>query len=477
MRTLVWYRGKDLRVADHAPLRDAAAAGEVIPLFVLEDRFFAGERASELPHRIQFLLESLRSLQQNLVRLGSELVVVAGDSARVVPRLARAWQVDRVTGHAAVEPRSRRRDATVRAALAVPFDSYPGETLVPPGTLRTGARTPYVVFSAFARAWAAHARIGEPLAVPRALPRLPSGLDLTDAVPIPRCEELGITPNPALLSGGERAARERLRRFLSGPAREYDTLRNRLDRAGTSRLSVDLKYGTLSARTVWRAVDGTIGSTPAGRAFLDELVWREFTHSTLWDRPELLTEPFRPEFARFPWSYDEPAWRAWAEGRTGYPVVDASARQLLGEGFVHNRARMISASFLTKHLLVHYAHGEAHYLKYLTDGDVAQNNAGWQWSAGCGCDAQPYFRVFNPVTQGQKLDPEGEYVRRWVPELARLPARYIHAPWQAPDAVLRAAGVRLGENYPRPIVDHAEARQRFLMLAEDFLPGRAHAAR
>ena len=244
-----------------------------------------------------------------------------------------------------------------------------------------------------------------------------------------------------------------------------------MDLAGTSRLSADLKFGTISARQVWTAIGNALGETAAAHSFLNELVWREFTHSTLWDRPELLEQPFRPAFAGFPWRDDEARWQDWVVGKTGYPVVDAASRQLLGEGFVHNRARMISASFLTKHLLIDYRRGEAHYMKYLTDGDWAQNNAGWQWSAGCGCDAQPYFRIFNPVLQGEKFDPQGDYVRRWVPELARLPARHIHRPWQAPDAVLRAAGVELGATYPRPVVEHHFARERFLALAARHLKG------
>jgi deoxyribodipyrimidine photo-lyase len=290
-----------------------------------------------------------------------------------------------------------------------------------------------------------------------------------EAVPIPTCESLAIRPNPRLLRGGERAAGQRLRFFLDGPAGAYHRQRDRIDLAGTSRLSADLSVGTLSARTLWTAVEDELGRSPAGRSFLNELVWREFTHSTLWDRPELLSKPFREDFAGFPWQDAEGPWVAWARGETGYPVVDAAARQLLGEGFVHNRARMIAASFLTKHLLVDYKRGEAHYMKYLTDGDWAQNNAGWQWSAGCGADAQPHFRVFNPVLQGERWDPDGGYVRRWVPELGRVPAKYLHRPWEAPADVLRTAGVVLGRTYPRPVVDHAWARGRFLAVARDHL--------
>ncbi|MEM6991269.1 MAG: FAD-binding domain-containing protein, partial [Myxococcota bacterium] len=208
---------------------------------------------------------------------------------------------------------------------------------------------------------------------------------------------------------------------------------------------------------------------PGAAAFRNELVWREFSYGSLWDRPELLSEPFRPSFRGFPWQAAAAGWKAWTAGQTGYPIVDASARQLLGEGFVHNRARMISASFLCKHLLVDYRRGEAHYMRYLVDGDWASNNAGWQWSAGCGCDAQPYFRVFNPVLQGRRFDPAGDYVRRWVPELAKLPARWIHQPWAAPPAALADAGVTLGRSYPRPVVDHRLARERFLAVAKAHL--------
>lgn len=473
MRTLVWFRGKDLRVSDHAPLREAAAAGEVIPLFVLDPYFFAPPRARELPHRMQFLLDSLRALEAELAARGSRLLVVEGKSTEVVPRLARQWRVDRVAAQRWTEPLARERDGRVRAALAahsIPFTLHEGETLLAPGTLRTGAGRPYTVFTPFARAFAGTAAIERPRAAPGSLPPLPDGVTAL-TVPIPACESLGIRPNRRVLPGGEPAGHERLRVFLAGAAHAYDSRRNRLDLAGTSRLSADLKFGTLSARTVWTAVRDEAGASPAGRAFLNELVWRDFTHSTLHDRPELLGKPFRAEFARFPWRRDARGWAAWTRGETGYPVVDAAARQLLGEGFVHNRARMIAASFLAKHLLLDYRLGEAHYMKYLTDGDWAQNNAGWQWSAGCGADAQPYFRVFNPILQGETWDPAGDYVRRWVPELARMPARHIHRPAEAPDDVLRGAGVVLGRTYPRPIVDHAWARERFLAVARDHLAG------
>ncbi|MET0592893.1 MAG: deoxyribodipyrimidine photo-lyase [Polyangiaceae bacterium] len=472
MRTLVWFRGKDLRIADHRPLRVAASDGELIPLFVLDPFFFAPERARELPHRIQFLLESLGALEQNLAARGSKLVIVRGKSTEVVPRVAKQWKVDRVVAHRWVEPFGRERDRRIASALDVPFELHEGETLLPPGTLRTGEGRPYSVFTPFARAFVEACAVDEPVAAPAKLSPLPRGIE-AGAVSVPSCEALGIAPNPKLVRGGEKAARDRLRTFLQHGLRGYHDRRDRLDLEGTSRISQDLKFGTLSIRTVWSAVRDAAGGSAGARSFANELIWREFTHSTLWDRPALLQEPFRAEFASFPWQENEHAWRAWTSGRTGYPVVDAAARQLLGEGFVHNRARMIAASFLTKHLLIDYRRGEAHYMKYLTDGDWAQNNAGWQWSAGCGCDAQPYFRVFHPTLQGKKFDPTGAYVRAWVPELAALPDAHLHEPWKAPPDVLKKAKVVLGDTYPRPIVDHAEARQRFLAIASAVVAKRA----
>jgi deoxyribodipyrimidine photo-lyase len=326
------------------------------------------------------------------------------------------------------------------------------------------------VFTAFARAFARDIRVEPALPAPRALPPVPQDVR-TRGIALPSLESLGLTHNPQVLAGGERRARERLKVWLSRDAKDYDELRNRMDLPGTSRLSADLKFGTLSVRTVWNAVNLRLRelSPDALRVYQNELLWREFAHSTLFDRPKLLEETFRPEWRNFPWRRDDGDWRAWVEGKTGYPVVDAAARELTNTGFVHNRARMVAASFLAKHLLLDFRAGEEHYLNLLTDGDWASNDAGWQWSAGCGCDAQPWFRIFNPVTQGEKFDPEGNYVRHWVPELASLPTKHIHSPWNAPADVLAAANVRLGANYPRPIVDHDFARQRFLETAKKHL--------
>jgi deoxyribodipyrimidine photo-lyase len=498
MRTLVWFRGKDLRLADHAPLssalmgeirrsrqvspnvkegsnaempfrkdfgHEALASGEVLPLFVLDPYFFAPEQARRTPHRIQFLLESIAELARNIEQRGSRLLLVAGKSHEVVPELVCRWRVERVVAQAWTWPVGRERDRRVHGALSVPFDLFEGETLRAPGSLRTSSGTPYSVFTPFARAFARDLKVARPLPAPRALPPLPDDVerDSMGQADLPGLGTLGIEHNPYLSRGGEGQGQSRLATFLKDHVQHYHERRDRLDLDGTSRLSCDLKFGTLSIREVWARLHQGAGE---GRSvFANELIWREFTHSTLWDRPELSEEPFQAKFEGFPWRPAERGWHAWVAGKTGYPVVDAAARQLLAEGFVHNRARMISASFLSKHLLIDYRRGEAHYMQYLTDGDAANNNAGWQWSAGSGCDAQPYYRIFNPVTQGKKFDADGAYVRRWVPELERVPARFIHQPWSAPGAVLEEAGVKLGHDYPHPIVDHAEARQRFLDTA------------
>ena len=472
MRSLLWFRGKDLRLSDHAALAAALEGKEVIPLFVLDPYFFAPGSAQELPHRMQYLLGALAELEARIGRLGSRLLVVEGRSVEVVPRLAKAWKVDQVLAMRWSEPLGRCRDVLIGQALAVPFRLFEGETLLPPDTLHAASGRPYAVFTAFARAFQRESSIGAALPAPLRLPPLPAGVR-AETVAIPTLERLGLHPNAGLLQGGELAAQARLRAFLAGPAARYHLERDRLDLGTTSRLSADLHFGTLSVRTLWQALGQALSgsATQALTTFRNELLWREFAHSTLWDHPEMLRGPLRPGFRGFPWREDGAGWTAWTQGETGYPVVDAAARQLLAEGFVHNRARMIAASFLVKDLLIDYRRGEAHYLKYLSDGDAAQNNAGWQWCLGSGFDAQPYFRIFNPVLQGQKFDPTGAYVRRWVPELAPLPDKWIHRPWEAPLEVMKAAGLVRGRDYPDSIVGHAAARDRFLMEARSHFGG------
>ena len=470
--SLVWFRGKDLRITDHVGLHSALERGRTTLLFVVDPYFFAPQRARELPHRMQFLVESLASLAQNIESRGGRLFFVEGKSAEVVPEVAKRVGATRVVAYRWTEPFGRLRDERVARRLKVPLDLVEGETLLPPESVRTGSGTPFAVFTPFGRAARAllSEALTEPLPAPKKLPdATESERSLRDlARACPTLEELGLAHNPHTLPGGERAARQRLKKFLEEGASAYQVGRDLLGEQGTSRLSQDLKFGVLSVRDVWWQASGL--SRNAGvETFKNELLWREFAYATLWDRPRVLSEPFRPAFSVFPYDGDEAHYVAWERGTTGIPVVDASARQLLREGFVHNRARMISASFLTKNLRISYKRGEAHYLKYLTDGDYAQNNMGWQWSAGCGVDAAPYFRVFNPVTQGQKFDAEGKYVRKYVPELAALPDRYLHAPWEAPVKVLKDADVTLGHDYPFPIVDLKTSREEFLARAQTVL--------
>lgn len=473
MRTLVWFRGKDLRLADHAPLAEAAARGEVVPVFVVDPYFFAPERAAKAGRRMRFLVESLAELEGGLRAAGSRLLLVGGRSVEVVPDLARRLRCDRVVAHRWTEPFARERDRRVAAGLGpIPFELFEGETLAPPESLRNGEDKPFVVYSPFARAFRARIEVADPLPRPRRLPPLPADV-VVDEVPLPTAASLRLGDEPLVIRGGESAGRDRLAAFVDDGLARYPSARDQLaDVGGTSHLSADLKFGTVSARTVWTTIAALRGDRRRGEGaekFLSELLWREFSHATLWDRPDVLTRPFRRDFEGFPWRRDDAAWAAWTAGTTGYPVVDAAARQLLAEGYVHNRARMIAASFLAKHLLLDWRLGEAHYMEHLVDGDWAQNDMGWQWSAGCGCDAQPWFRIFNPVLQGQRHDADGAYVKRWVPELAKLPPKHLHAPWDAPADVLGKAGVILGRTYPRPVVDHAEARARFLAVAKQHL--------
>ena len=464
MRDLVWVRGKDLRVNDHPAI--AAGGPDAVHVFVVDPYFFAPDRAQSMPHRMQFLLESLHGMAEALRAKGGKLWFVAGKSVEVVPRLAQSLGVDRVLAMRWSEPFGRERDERVEAALDCPLELLEGETLLAPGTLRSQAGRPYTVFTPFNKSFRKRIRVGPEQRPPKTFRPLVALPDGWREAPMPTMESVGLKANPNLQRGGEGHAKARLEAFVDGPGSRYAELRDRMDAAGTSRLSADIKFGVISPQAAWRRVMKSGLPEAEKKKFTDELIWREFNYSTMWDNPSVLTHAFKGSWATFPWRDDEEHWDAWAFGRTGYPIVDAAARELLETGYVHNRARMIAASFLTKHLRLDYKRGEAHYMRWLTDGDWAQNNMGWQWAAGSGADAQPWFRVFNPMTQGRKFDPLGVYVQRWVPELAGLDAKFIHAPWEAPPMTLQWAGIELGETYPMPIVDHKEARTDFLATAK-----------
>jgi deoxyribodipyrimidine photo-lyase len=462
--TIMWFR-RDLRIHDHPALSGASdGPGRIVPLFVFDPRLLRGRFAS--PTRTWFMLESVRELRAALDRLGAPLVIRVGDPATVVPALAAETGATLVHVSHDGSPFAVERDHRVEAALgsiptAARLQRHPQSTVVheADAVVRLDGR-PFQVYGPFRRAW---------LALPRRsiLPP-PSAFDgrahAIETGRLPTLGDLGLTGPSAdralLPEPGETAARRRLDRWLERGVARYDETRDRPDlEDGTSHLSADLHLGLLSPMEV---VERAVGAGAGRRRFLDELIWREFYANVLGHRPELRRSAFRQSYDAIEWSTDPAALEAWQTGRTGYPIVDAGMRQLLASGWMHNRARMIVASFLTKDLLIDWRAGEAHFMRHLVDGDVASNNGGWQWVASTGTDPQPYFRIFNPVSQGRRHDPDGTYVRRWVPELADVPAAWIHAPWRMPVEVATAAGVRIGTDYPAPIVEHADARARAL---------------
>jgi deoxyribodipyrimidine photo-lyase len=457
-RAVVWFR-RDLRVADHPALLAAlGAADQVAPVFVVDRALLDGRSSG--PNRRAFLHGALQALADALGSRGGRLLVLEGDPVELLPTLARKLAADAVYCSREHTPYARRRDTAVEQALRADgraLQALPGSYLSDFDEIRSAAGDPFRVYSPFARA-AKAAAWDDPLPAPARVP-VPDalapagtaldGFDLDGAVEI-------TPPDPA-------AALERLRWFVDRRVDGYARARNFMAADGTSRLSPYLRFGLISPRQVAAAVTGQ-GSRGGGggsrETFVNELLWRDFYAYRLHHQPESAWEHMRPEFA---WFEEAPeGLAAWREGRTGYPLVDAGMRQLTGQGWVHNRARMVVASFLTKHLLVDWREGARFFLEHLMDGDLASNNGGWQWVAGTGTDAAPYYRIFNPVTQAEKFDPDGDYIRRWVPELAKLDPPAIFAPWRDDPADLEAGGVRLGADYPHPIVDHMSARERAL---------------
>ncbi len=479
---LLWLRN-DLRLTDHPALAAALAKGcRLLPVYVLDDAA-PGPWACGGASR-WWLHHSLVSLGGALDGLGSRLVLRRGSAATLLPGLAAEIGAAAVFCTRAHEPWAARQETAVAAACAdagVAFHRFPGATLHEPETPKTGAGKPFRVFTPFARACRALGEPRMPLPRPPVLPALPAWPE-SDAL-----ADWGLAPAaPDWAAGfadvwqpGEDGAEARLARFLETALSGYATLRDRPDLAGTSRLSPHLHFGEISPRRCWHAAAARLAATPeaasGAEAFLRELLWREFSRHLLHHAPDLPEAPFRPEFAAFPWRDDPRGLQAWQRGLTGVPMVDAGMRELWSTGWMHNRVRMITASFLVKNLMIHWRHGEAWFRDTLVDADLASNAANWQWVAGCGADAAPYFRIFNHVLQGRKFDPQADYVRRFVPELRQLPDSHIHAPWEAPPMMLRAAGVVLGQTYPLPIAGLAESRDRAL-TAYRSLMGKAGAA-
>ena len=467
--TLVWFR-QDLRLSDNPALAAAVdRGGEIIPVFIWapeEDDVWRPGAASKW-----WLRRSLAGLNAELEKRGSRLLVRRGPTGKALLDLLAESGASAVFWNRRYEPAAVARDADLKSQLrerGIATESFKGNLLFEPWTIQNSGGRPFRVFTAFWRACLskpiAPASEDAPMQL-RAPETWPSSLELS---------ALGLEPTVDWAAGlretwqpGESGAKSQLERFRKEAIQEYPTGREKPDVIGTSRLSPHLHFGEISPGQVWRAVVGTMnhggaGSRGACQAYLRQIGWREFAHQILYHHPQSPEQPLRAEFAAFPWKTDPRTLTAWTRGKTGYPLVDAGMRELWHTGWMHNRVRMVVASFLVKHLLIGWQEGAAWFWDTLVDADLANNTLGWQWVAGCGADAAPYFRIFNPVLQGLKFDPAGAYVRRWVPELAGLPNEWLHQPWKAPASILGEAGVNLGTTYPLPIVDHDEARHRAL---------------
>lgn len=441
----IWWIRRDLRLHDNAALAHALNKSTVvIPLFILDPALLSTPPAN----RDHFLFNALRSLDADLQKKGSRLIVRKGRPIDVFGKLTDETGADLISAEADFSPYAKKRDAEIGELF--PLVTLGGPTVHPPQAILKTDGTPYTVYTPFSRAWKSLPQPSQPLAAPDCMPPIPESL-VTDGIPVSKNYD-GFPAN-------EMAARERLEQFLSCAVFQYKDTRNILAQDGTARISPYFKFGLLSiheaAHRVFSLISKTENQAERGNCvtWLNELIWREFYFSILSHFPDVTRESYRKNLRSIRWSDDQKALHAWQEGLTGYPVVDAAMRQLKQSGWMHNRARMISASFLTKDLLIDWREGEQWFMQRLIDGDLASNNGGWQWTSGTGTDAAPYFRIFNPILQSKKFDPQGEYIRRWVPELSHVSSDDIHTPRENPDLKL---------DYPPPIIDHSVGRERAL---------------
>lgn len=466
--TILWYR-QDLRTADHDALLDACGRGSVVPVFIWDP---VGEGNWPCGGAQRWWIDrSLRMLHADLESRGSRLIIRTGDSATELLAVARECGAQRVHCSRRFEPAAMAQEehaVQVLESAGVELARIGSNYLFDPFAIRSQTGTPYKVFTPFWRACLAQTAPDAPRPAPIQIPapkKWPASI-VVDA--------LALKPRIAWDAGlgqawtpGEAGGLARLKAFVAGPIGEYSSQRDIPGVHGTSMLAAHLHYGEVGPRVAWHAAGNALRGRASefvanGEKFRAELGWREFGTHVLANFPRTAEDPLRTDYRAFPWRTDPAQLRAWQRGQTGYPIVDAGMRQLWHTGWMHNRVRMVVASFLVKHLRINWIDGARWFWDTLVDADLASNTLGWQWAGGCGADAAPYFRIFNPMTQGKKFDPEGAYVRRWVPELAGVASDYIHEPWEAPPLALSMSGVTLGETYPYPIVNHAAARDAAL---------------
>lgn len=456
-RALHWFR-RDLRLHDNTALHEAVgAAEEVIPVYVVSE--WKGEHRWTGANRQEFLCQSLTELAARIEQAGGRLIFRQGNAVRELALLVKETKAEAVYFNRDPDPfgcEVEEELARVGEAQGFEVNARKDACLHERDDVLTGSGEPYRVFTPYSRAWAKLAK-DKPVAK---VTRIRTPRDVRSE-PLPTLATWRIKKDAEVLPAGEEAARKRMTAFINAGLASYGAVRDRLDLPGTSRLSQDLRYGLISIRELFERCREKMETFPAPQRdnaskYIGELIWREFYQQILWHFPEVLEDAFNPKFRGMRWKNDPPAFERWCAGETGFPVVDAAMRQLTQTGFMHNRARMITAMFLTKDLHIDWREGEAYFMRKLTDGDIASNNGGWQWSAGTGADAAPYFRIQNPWTQSARFDPDAAYIKQWVPELRDIPAEKLHA---AP-----AAGLSVARNYPAPMVDHATERERTLEM-------------
>lgn len=455
-----------MRLTDNQALLEAMrAADQIVPVFILDPKLLRSRYVGD--KRLAFLFEGLRRLEEQLEQRGAQLIIRRSSPVETLRSIMAESGAEAIFAESDVSPYARQRDD--RVANQLPLSLCGSPAIQPPGSVTKRNGEPYTVFTPFSRAWK-----NLPLPAPDQIPAAPERIAIHPAVKNGEIDGGKIPGEPlqpayAPFVAGEQEAMKRLNAFLDGPeAPIYQYSRDRDQPAidGSSQLSPYLRFGMLSARlaasqaheAIRQAVDEE--ARKSAEAWLNELIWRDFYLHILYHYPQVRKRNFRLQ--GIAWRNSPHDLKAWQQGRTGYPIVDAAMRQLVQCGWMHNRLRMIVASFLTKDLLIDWRHGEIFFMQHLLDGDPAANNGGWQWSAGTGTDAAPYFRIFNPVSQSQKHDPKGKFIRKWLPELAQVPLETIHKPWEMPIEVQVQVGCRIGVDYPEPIVDHAQAKERAL---------------